>query len=151
MEKTWEHSFVGQKWAKIGKSVVKMTKKFKVKVNNKEYIVEVSEEGVEEIIEKKNPEVGSTVIKEQVEIPTKREETSAVSKGKKCVKAPITGRILKIFVKEGQEIKTDEKILTLEAMKMENEICAPFPGRVGKIMVREGEDVEEERELCEIS
>jgi biotin carboxyl carrier protein len=54
-------------------------------------------------------------------------------------------------VKEGQEIKTDEKILTLEAMKMENEICTPFPGRVGRIMVREGEDVEEERELCEIS
>ena len=137
-----------------------MAKKFKVKVNNKEYIVEVSEEGVEEIIEKEHPGAESTVIKEeQVSaapvvpvapvVPTKREEAPA--EGKKCVKAPITGRILKIFVKEGQEIKTDEKILTLEAMKMENEICAPFPGRVGKIMVREGEDVEEERELCEIS
>jgi biotin carboxyl carrier protein len=140
-----------------------MAKKFKVKVNNKEYIVEVSEEGVEEIIEKEHPGAESTVIKEeQVSaapvvpvapvapvVPTKREEAPA--EGKKCVKAPITGRILKIFVKEGQEIKTDEKILTLEAMKMENEICAPFPGRVGRIMVREGEDVEEERELCEIS
>jgi biotin carboxyl carrier protein len=140
-----------------------MAKKFKVKVNNKEYIVEVSEEGVEEIIEKEHPRAESTVIKEeQVSaapvvpvapvapvVSTKREEAPA--EGKKCVKAPITGRILKIFVKEGQEIKTDEKILTLEAMKMENEICAPFPGRVGRIMVREGEDVEEERELCEIS
>ncbi len=53
----------------------------------------------------------------------------------------IPGNILKIFVKEGQAIKAGDKLLILEAMKMENIISAKQNGVVKKIYVTEGEQI----------
>ncbi|NOX36555.1 MAG: biotin/lipoyl-binding protein [Calditrichaeota bacterium] len=55
------------------------------------------------------------------------------------IEAPMPGRILKIFVQEGQEIEADDRLFILEAMKMENEIRAPRSGVVKKIFFQENE------------
>ncbi|MGI1677758.1 MAG: sodium-extruding oxaloacetate decarboxylase subunit alpha [Cellvibrionaceae bacterium] len=57
------------------------------------------------------------------------------------VPAPLAGNIVKIIVKSGQQVKAGEKIILLEAMKMETDITAPCDGIIQAINVREGDSV----------
>jgi len=62
----------------------------------------------------------------------------------------IPGTINKVFVKEGQKIEEGEKLLVLEAMKMENLVLAPVKGKIKKIHVSAGEKVANKQILIEI-
>lgn len=53
------------------------------------------------------------------------------------------GKIVKIFVKEGEKVEAGQTVLVLEAMKMENEIKTPTNGVVKAIHVKEGDALEE--------
>ena len=61
--------------------------------------------------------------------------------------APMPGSIVEILVKEGDEVKEDDELLILEAMKMENPICAPSDGVVKEIRVKEKDTVEVDQVL----
>ncbi len=54
------------------------------------------------------------------------------------VNAPLSGSILSIKVKPGDSVKFGQVLLTLEALKMENEIVAPATGVVKEIYVQAG-------------
>jgi glutaconyl-CoA/methylmalonyl-CoA decarboxylase subunit gamma len=56
--------------------------------------------------------------------------------------APMPGTITEILVNVGDQVKTDDEMLILEAMKMENPICAPEDGTVAEIKVTPGTKVE---------
>lgn len=58
------------------------------------------------------------------------------------VKAPMPGLILEINVKNGQEVKEDETLLILEAMKMENIIISPRNGIIKYVAVKKGDSIE---------
>ena len=51
------------------------------------------------------------------------------------------GNILDVKVKEGDQVKENDLLLILEAMKMENEIFAPQDGTVASINVHKGDTV----------
>lgn len=57
------------------------------------------------------------------------------------VPAPLAGNIVKIVASQGQSVKKGEKIIILEAMKMETDVIAPCDGVVQSINVREGDSV----------
>ena len=57
------------------------------------------------------------------------------------IKSPLPGIILSISVKEGDTIKAGDRLLMLEAMKMENNIDADKDGVVTKLHVQTGESV----------
>lgn len=67
----------------------------------------------------------------------------------KKITAFIPGTVKKIFVKEGDKVKAGDKILILEAMKMDNEIITPIKGKVKKIYVKQGEMVTKNHLLAE--
>lgn len=56
--------------------------------------------------------------------------------------APMTGKVIAIDVSEGQRINKGERLLTIEAMKMENFIVAERPLTVTEIKVTVGQTVE---------
>jgi biotin carboxyl carrier protein len=58
------------------------------------------------------------------------------------VKAPMPGLVLKVFVKEGGEVKKGENLFVLEAMKMENIIKSPADVTVKTIKIKPGDKVE---------
>ncbi len=58
------------------------------------------------------------------------------------VKAPMPGNILQIKVQKGQKVQAGQVLLTLEAMKMENEIVAPHDGTVAQIVAVQGKTVD---------
>ncbi len=51
--------------------------------------------------------------------------------------APLSGMIVKIFVKPGDEVKPGQKLLIIEAMKMENMICAEHSAKIAAINITE--------------
>ncbi len=57
------------------------------------------------------------------------------------VGANIPGNILKVLVKEGDEVEEKQPIAVIEAMKMETNILAPMKGVVDKIYISEGQQV----------
>lgn len=65
------------------------------------------------------------------------------------IKAPMPGLILDILVGEGQEVSKGDKLLVLEAMKMENIITANGTGVVSSINVEKGMNVEKNEVLIQ--
>jgi propionyl-CoA carboxylase alpha chain len=60
------------------------------------------------------------------------------NKKPKFLKAPITGKIVKFKVKEGDEIKVGGELYSIEAMKMENIIRSDFNVKIKKINFEAG-------------
>lgn len=65
------------------------------------------------------------------------------------VTAPMPGKVIKVLVKEGQEVKAGDKIAILEAMKMENELTSPKDGTISKILFKENDLVEAGAKIVE--
>lgn len=70
--------------------------------------------------------------------------------GGEPVKAPMPGTIVSVAVSNGQEVKTGDVLVVLEAMKMENEIKAPKDGKIVSVSVNKGDAVESGAELVSI-
>jgi biotin carboxyl carrier protein len=58
------------------------------------------------------------------------------------VNTSMPGRIVKVLMKEGDDVVEGQAVLILEAMKMQNEIKSPQSGRVSKICPKAGDSVE---------
>jgi len=71
--------------------------------------------------------------------------------GPEDIAAPMPGRIVKVLVAENQDVRANEGLLIIEAMKMQNELRAPRAGRVEKIYVAEGAGVEAGLKLLRLS
>jgi geranyl-CoA carboxylase alpha subunit len=66
------------------------------------------------------------------------------------VTAPITGRILRVLVSEGDFVEPEDTLLTIEAMKIEHKIVAPVAGTVVQVAAAAGEQVTSRARLVEI-
>ena len=64
--------------------------------------------------------------------------------------SPMPGKVVKINVKEGDEVKEGTIMMVVEAMKMENNIVAAGKTRVKKILVAEGQMVDNKMQLIEL-
>jgi biotin carboxyl carrier protein len=58
------------------------------------------------------------------------------------IHAPMPALVVKVEVREGDEVETGQGLCILEAMKMENELKAHRAGRVRQVLVKEGKTVE---------
>jgi len=116
--------------------------KLKLKIKDKEYEVDILEEkeglkikvGGKEFLFKKE-------IEEEKISPILSTSFPKRDFSKKEILAPIAGMISEIFVKEGEFIKKEKKIMLLSAMKMENEIISEFEGKIKKILVEKNQKV----------
>ena len=59
-----------------------------------------------------------------------------------AVTAIMPGKIIRVLVKEGDEVQEGDVVCVLEAMKMENELRASKSGVVKEVAVEPGSDVE---------
>jgi biotin carboxyl carrier protein len=56
--------------------------------------------------------------------------------------SPMPGKVVKVLVKEGEEVEVGKPLIVVEAMKMENELVAEIAGTVKKVFVQPGDAVE---------
>lgn len=137
-------------------------KKFKFKINGNQYETEIIniEDNIAEIeingtsykveLEKemktvKTPKLVRTTVAPSTDIQPSIAKTSSPSapKGAGTIKSPLPGVILDVFVREGDGVKIGQKLLMLEAMKMENNIEADKAGKVVSINKHKGDSVME--------
>ena len=57
------------------------------------------------------------------------------------IKAPISGRIIEVLVKSGDDIKKGQLLFVLDAMKMQNQINSPTTAKISDLRVRIGQTV----------
>ncbi len=69
--------------------------------------------------------------------------------GPKALRAPMPGLVIKVEVKEGDQVVPGQGLVIVEAMKMENELRAEGEGRVGRVLVAAGQTVEKDQVLVE--
>ncbi|HCI29363.1 MAG TPA: biotin/lipoyl-binding protein [Fervidobacterium sp.] len=153
-----------------------MVRKFAVKVNGREYIVEVEEIGSSFVQQPTQvvqmPQQSSQTVQQSAAVSSsisgaksetvqqqktatnlQPEETTAsapASADSIKIIAPMSGVILKVLVNTGQKVEYGQKVLILEAMKMENDIVADKPGIVKSIKVKEGDTVDTGQLLIEL-
>jgi len=69
---------------------------------------------------------------------------------KSKVVAPMPGKVVKVLVEPGQTVEPKQKLLIVEAMKMENPLVAPFKAEVVKVNCIAGELVDSDKILIEL-
>ncbi len=65
--------------------------------------------------------------------------------------APMNGAIVGVFAKPGERVARGQRLVVLEAMKMQHEICAERDGTVDKILVKPGDQVATRQLLVELA
>ena len=66
-------------------------------------------------------------------------------------RSPMPGKVIKVNVKEGDDVKEGDVLCVVEAMKMENNIKAMTAAKVAKVFVGEGDKVDVKNILIELS
>ncbi|MCF8302668.1 MAG: biotin/lipoyl-binding protein [Bacteroidales bacterium] len=140
-------------------------RKFEFTINGNDYEVELKnfEDNIAEI------EVNGTVynvevhkkvqhpktprlVRQEVSTPRSHSKIKKELRTKSTpIKAPLPGNIVQVFVKEGEQVKKGDKLLTYEAMKMENELKSEKDGEVKSIKVSPGDSVLQDDVLMEIA
>ena len=117
-------------------------RKFLINVNGNEYEVDVEEiaDGKSAPTAAKPASAAPKAPKTAPKVAEEKKEV-VVNEGSEVVSAPMPGTILSVNVAEGDEVKTGDILLILEAMKMENEILAPRDGKVSSIGTAKGVSV----------
>jgi biotin carboxyl carrier protein len=68
----------------------------------------------------------------------------------KDVRAPMPGLVLEVSVEVGQKVSEGDRLLILEAMKMENSISIQTEAVIKKVLVKKGQPVEKNQVLIEL-
>jgi 3-methylcrotonyl-CoA carboxylase alpha subunit len=74
----------------------------------------------------------------------------AAALGDGTILSPMPGKIIAVEVRQGQAVTKGQKLLTLEAMKMEHGLVAPFDGVVAELNAVAGGQVQVEAVLARI-
>jgi biotin carboxyl carrier protein len=130
-------------------------KEYKLRINGNDYAVSVADvdDTTAEV------EVNGTPFKVEIERPAKKKSAAPKIKANKpapveanvtrpastgdetTVSSPLPGVILEVSVKEGDSVSKGQKLMVLEAMKMENVIESTADGKVISVKANKGDSV----------
>jgi 3-methylcrotonyl-CoA carboxylase alpha subunit len=79
-----------------------------------------------------------------------RISAGATAGGDGAIVAPMPGKVIAVDVAQGQAVEAGQRLLVLEAMKMEHALTAPFAGTVAELAVAEGSQVQVEALLARV-
>ena len=124
-----------------------MLRKFKIKVDGKEYLVEMEEIGAVAPAPPVTPAPVAPAPAAPASEPAAEASpapaapVSVAPAGTDAMPSPMPGTILRILVNVGDTVAENQPLMILEAMKMENEIVASKAGVVSGIHVANGQVV----------
>lgn len=137
-------------------------KNFKFKINGNQYEVNILniEENIAELevngtsyqveVDKSIQTTKTPKLVRSVSVPSTDQHPSSARtsspegpKGGGSIKAPLPGVVLEVYVKEGEAVKIGQRLMMLEAMKMENNIDSDKQGVVTSIKKHKGDSVME--------
>ncbi|MDO5035972.1 MAG: biotin/lipoyl-containing protein [Porphyromonas sp.] len=119
-----------------------------LEVNGTRYEVELEKPGKVKPLARKAPKVEPTATvaapaPAPTAAPSSTPRPAASTGGGKEIHSPLPGVIFKVEVQVGDTVKKGQRIMILEAMKMENDIKAPADGKVLSLAVSQGDSIQE--------
>ena len=125
-------------------------KDFKFKINGTEYTASVEEKDDNMVQVTVNGNAYSVEVEHEAPAaPVARPAavvapaaSAPVTAASAKISAPLPGNITKILVSVGQKVQKGDVVMTMEAMKMENNITAEFAGKVTAVNVAVGDQVQ---------
>lgn len=120
-----------------------MLRKFKIAIDGKEYLVEMEEiGGVQQPVQAPVSAAPAAPVAAPAEQAAPAPTAAPVSAASgDAMTSPMPGTILRLLVNIGDEVKENQPLMILEAMKMENEVVANHAGKVAGIHVNQGQVV----------
>jgi len=137
---------------------------FRLNAENMPTIVRLSERSQDYVVEFEERDVGKTIWVQKVDegylvsedgqtfmfTETRVGGATVGAAGDGAIVSPMPGKIIALVVKRGEAVTKGQKLLTLEAMKMEHSLVAPFDGIVAELNAEEGAQVSEGALLARI-
>jgi biotin carboxyl carrier protein len=115
-------------------------------INDRSYEVHVADEAGEFLVYSKGRPLRIAVANEQ-RFRLGNGTAAFAIQGKQVVVAPMPGKIARVLVSLGDEVREGQGVVVVEAMKMENELKSPKSGRVIELHAAEGSAVEKNATL----
>ncbi len=112
-----------------------------VTVNDTPYTVELEGPAAQAAPQLPRPTPAQATVPSTDAHPAVARTAKPAAAGSLAVKSPLPGVILNLMVEVGQQVKVGQRLLILEAMKMENNIDSDREGVVKSIEVRKGDSV----------
>ncbi len=109
--------------------------------NGQSYAVEFQEKGDELSVQLRG-QLSSFDLVDERKLRLRAATSAHVGEGVQEINSPMPGKVVKVFVKEGEAVKEGQPLVVVEAMKMENELKAHRAGTVTKVFAKEGVAVE---------
>ncbi len=109
--------------------------------NNQSYLVDVVSDGLDCTVFTRGSYRDLKIYNDEM-LLHESFKTGGMAGGASSLRSGMPGKIVKIFVNEGDEVKAGTPLLVMEAMKMENEMKAPADVKISKIHVKPGDAVE---------
>ena len=118
-------------------------------IDGESYAVEFEEAG-DEVKVLVNGHVTRVDVADERKLRLRAANAAFTVEGKQTLTAPMPGKVVKVFVKVGDEVTEGQGVVVVEAMKMENELKAPKAGKVTEVAAVEGTAVENGAKLVVI-
>ncbi len=112
------------------------------------YITKANNLGKRTVFFKLNGQTRAVEIKDNQVKVTKKQHVKAIEKNQ--IGAPLQGKLVGLKVKKGDQVKADQPLFVLEAMKMESSVMSPLDGKVKKVHLLEGTMVEQNDMVIEL-
>ncbi|MEM9310787.1 MAG: acetyl/propionyl/methylcrotonyl-CoA carboxylase subunit alpha [Pseudomonadota bacterium] len=80
--------------------------------------------------------------------PNRQDAGGAASAADGAILAPMPGKVIAVDVSEGDAVTAGQRLMVLEAMKMEHALTAPFDGTIAGLEASTGGQVQVEAVLC---
>ena len=134
-----------------------MDRKIKLKINGKDYIVEVDSidsnpvevlvngEEIEVYTDQLKLEVKDSIDKKEIIKNSNKDESSG-----RTFYSPMPGVIISVALKEGDQVVTGDDVCILEAMKMQQVLKADWSGIVKKVFVSSGDQINDGSPIIEL-
>jgi pyruvate carboxylase len=113
---------------------------------------EIDQDGNREFIYEINGFRRNVYVKDEKSKPTAMQQSTRLAdvNNKNQVSPPINGTMIRINVEIGEEVKKNQPLAVVEAMKMETEILAPHDSKISHIYVSQGDTVEKGQLIMEL-
>ncbi len=140
-------------------------REYKLTIGDRKYCVEIKEtslHSIRAVVNGKEKVVHIDEIKnirEKIHIPhhdSPVEQNNTITKvptppvGASSIGSPIPGQIKSVVVKVGDTITAGQKLASIEAMKMENDIKAAHAGKIKLVLISVNDLVDQDQTLFEL-
>jgi pyruvate carboxylase len=106
------------------------------------YVSEANEDGFRDVFFKINGQTRSLSVRDRTIKVQKLEHYKAKQANE--IGAPLQGKLIKVYVKEGDKVSKGQPLFVIEAMKMESTITAPSDGEIKLVHIKDGTMVQQD-------